>query len=135
VEIVRTEVEIMRAGEDAAIQAQTRELLHRSLMLQQERMALRLAATFVEFVLVFYYVLKSWEGVVGIETFERIPSLLRMLVVFMIAGGTALGTHFVAQGLQRRKFESKTLLWLLLALVAIVSAAAMMIIVTMTSAR
>lgn len=135
VEIVRTEVEIMRAGEDAAIQAQTRELLHRSLMLQQERMALRLAATFVEFVLVFYYVLKSWEGVVGTEAFEQIPSFLRMLVVFMISGGTALGTHFAAQGLQRRKLKGRSLFWLALAVGVVVSAAAIMIIVTVTSAR
>lgn len=135
VEIVRTEVEIMRAGEDAAIQSQTRELLHRSLTLQQERLALRVAATFVEFVLVFYYVLKSWEGVVGTESFEQIPSFLRMLVVLMISGGTAIGTHFVAQGLQRRKLKGRSLFWLVLAVGTVVSATAVMIIATVTSAR
>ncbi|MEK6535917.1 MAG: hypothetical protein AABZ63_00315, partial [Actinomycetota bacterium] len=59
IEVVRTQVEIMRAGEEAAIQQQSQEILSRSLVLQKERLALQVAAGFVEFVLVFYYVLKS----------------------------------------------------------------------------
>lgn len=138
IEIVRTEVELLRAGEDVAIQSQTRELLLRSLTLQQERMALRVAATFVEFVLVFYYVLKSWESIAGGETFNRIPALLRILVVALIAGGTAMGTHYVAQAIQHRNLkESRTgiIIWLSVAVAALLLAATIMVIVTVTSSQ
>ena len=50
IEVVRTQVEIMRAGEEAAIQQQSQEILSRSLVLQKERLALQVAAGFVEFV-------------------------------------------------------------------------------------
>lgn len=130
IEIVRTEVELLRAGEDAAIQSQTKELLLRSLTLQQERMALRVAATFVEFVLVFYYILKSWEGIVGVATFERIPSSLRLAVVAAIAGGTAAGTHFVAQAVQRRSWRNIAILTAV-AVVAFTLATLTMVVATM----
>lgn len=109
IDVVRTQVELLRAGEEAAIQGQTRELLSRSLVLQQERLSLQVAAGFVEFVLLFYYLLKSWEGIAGMEVFEHIPSLYRMLVIGALSASAALGTHFLAQTLSHRTLKNKGL--------------------------
>jgi len=106
IEVVRTQVEIMRAGEEAAIQQQSQEILSRSLVLQKERLALQVAAGFIEFVLVFYYVLKSWEGIAGAALVEEIPSLQRLLVVGGFSAAAAVGTHFLAQTLQTRSLKS-----------------------------
>lgn len=103
IEVVRTQVDLLRAGEEAALQAQTKEILDRSLTLQEERLALQVAAGFIEFVLVFYYTLKSWEGVAGHEIFDHVPSLLRLAVVAGVAAGAALGTHYLAAAIKQRK--------------------------------
>lgn len=109
IEVVRTQVEIMRAGEEAAIQQQSQEILSRSLVLQKERLALQVAAGFVEFVLVFYYVLKSWEGVVGQEVVEHISPLWRLTVIGGFSAAAALGTHFLAQALQHQSWKIRGL--------------------------
>ncbi|MHB8792735.1 MAG: hypothetical protein ACYC6O_05300 [Thermoleophilia bacterium] len=106
IEVVRTQVEIMRAGEEAAIQKQSKELLSSSLVLQEERLALQVAAGFIEFVLVFYYVLKSWEGIAGVEPVEHISPAIRLLVIGSFSASAAVGTHFLAQALQRRSLKS-----------------------------
>lgn len=106
IEVVRIQVELLRAGEEAAIQEQTRELLSRSLVLQKERLALQVAAGFVEFVLVFYYVIKSWEGVVGVEPVEHIAPIIRLIVVGGFSGSAAVGTHFLAQTMQSRSWRN-----------------------------
>ncbi len=118
IEVVRTQVELLRAGEEAAIQSQTKELLSRSLLLQQERLALQVAAGFVEFVLVFYYVLKSWEGIVGQNAVEHIQPVLRLIVVAAMSAGAALGTHFLARALHRDYWKGRGL-WLSVALLAV----------------
>ncbi|MHB9112246.1 MAG: hypothetical protein ACYC4D_06425 [Thermoleophilia bacterium] len=106
IEVVRTQVEIMRAGEEAAIQRQSKELLSSSLVLQEERLALQVAAGFIEFVLVFYYVLKSWEGIAGSEPVEHISPAIRLLVIGSFSAAAAVGTHFLALAIQRRSVKS-----------------------------
>lgn len=126
IEVVRTQVEIMRAGEEAAIQQQSQEILSHSLVLQKERLALQVAAGFVEFVLVFYYVLKSWEGVVGQEIVEHISPLGRLIVTGGFSAAAALGTHFLAQALQHQTWKNRGL-WLSI-LLLLLSLAAMIIL-------
>ena len=106
IEVVRIQVELLRAGEEAAIQSQTRELLSRSLVVQQERLALQVAAGFVEFVLLFYYVLKSWEGVIGQPAIDQISPLGRMATVGFMSLGATIGTHFLAKALHNRSWKS-----------------------------
>lgn len=126
IEVVRTQVELLRAGEEAAIQDQTRQLLSRSLVLQKERLALQVAAGFVEFVLVFYYVIKSWEAVVGIEPVEHIAPVLRLIVVGGFSASAAVGTHFLAQTMQSRSYRNPGL-WISIACL-VLSFAAMVIL-------
>lgn len=131
IEVVRTQVELLRAGEEAAVQAQTKELLSHSLVLQKERMALQVAAGFVEFVLVFYYVLKSWEGIAGLETVEHISPVNRMAVVGCFAVSAAVGTHFLAQSLSSRSWRNPGL-WISVA-VLVLSFTAMVILTVVNS--
>ncbi|MFA5809837.1 MAG: hypothetical protein WC935_05825 [Thermoleophilia bacterium] len=126
IEVVRTQVELLRAGEEAAIQEQSKQLLSRSLVLQKERLSLQVAAGFVEFVLVFYYVLKSWEGVVGVTPVEHTPPLLLFFVVGAFSSSAAVGTHFFAQALHRQTWKSLGL-WIS-AMILVLSLTAMVII-------
>lgn len=128
IEVVRTQVEIMRAGEEAAIQQQSREILSHSLVLQKERLALQVAAGFIEFVLVFYYVLKSWEGVAGIDPVEHISPLLRLLVIGGFSAAASVGTHFLARALQHQSWKGKGLWFSVAALVLALAAMVMLTI-------
>jgi len=128
IEVVRTQVEIMRAGEEAAIQQQSQEILSRSLVLQKERLALQVAAGFIEFVLVFYYVLKSWEGIADAAVVEEIPPLQRLLVVGGFSAAAAVGTHFLAQTLQTRSWKSIGL-WISIAVLVLSLAGMVMLTV------
>ena len=109
IEVMRTHVELLRAGEEAGIQEQTRQLLSRSLLLQKERLALQVAAGFIEFVVVFYYLLRSWEGIAGMQTLEHIAPVARMMVVGGMSGAAAVGTHFLAQALQSGSWKNRWL--------------------------
>ena len=86
-------------------------------MLQEERLALQVAAGFVEFVLIFYYTLKSWEGVAGHEVFDHVPPLLRLLVVAGVAAGATIGTHSLADAIQHKKANKGV--WLAAVLIVI----------------
>ena len=130
IEVVRTQVELLRAGEEVAIQEQSKQLLSRSLVLQRERLSLQVAAGFVEFVLVFYYVLKSWEGVAGTATIEHITPLVIALVVGSFSVAAAVGTHFLAQALHKKSWKGIGL-WLSIAV--LVSSTAAMVILTVTN--
>ncbi|MHB0866352.1 MAG: hypothetical protein ACYC6B_01170 [Thermoleophilia bacterium] len=126
IEVVRTQVELLRAREEVAIQEQTRELLTRSVLLQKERLSLQVAAGFIEFVLVFYYLLKSWEGIVGMEPVEHISPLLRLIVIGSLSASTSVGTHFLAQTFSSHSWRSRGL-WISIAFI-VASFAAMVVL-------
>ncbi|MFA5801667.1 MAG: hypothetical protein WC911_04235 [Thermoleophilia bacterium] len=118
IEVVRTQVELLRAGEEAAIQEQSKQLLSRSLVLQKERLSLQVAAGFVEFVLVFYYVLKSWEGIAGVVTVEHNSPVLLLLIIGGFSASAAVGTHFLAQALHKQTWKNLGL-WLSVTVLAL----------------
>lgn len=126
IEVVRTQVSLLRAGEEAGIQEQTRQLLSRSLVLQKERLSLQVAAGFIEFVIVFYYLFHAWAGVVGEEKVEHVAPLLKLLVIGGMSAGASLLTHYLAQFLQKRSWKSPGL-WASAAIV-VLSLAGMVIL-------
>ncbi|MEW6020095.1 MAG: hypothetical protein AB1760_18715 [Pseudomonadota bacterium] len=130
IEVVRTQVELLRAGEEAAIQTQMKQLLTSSLLLQKERVALQVAAGFVEFVLVFYYVLKSWEGVAGLEPVEHLSPWVRLVTVGSFSAAAALGTHFLAQTLQSGKWSNR---WLWLSVAVLILSFTAMVLLTVAN--
>lgn len=124
IDVVRTQVELLRAEEEAEIQSQTRGLLDQILKLQEEGLALQVAAGLIEFVLIFYYVLISWEHLLGVEEAEHISPIVRIIPVAGIAAGAALGTHFLARSIKNKTWKNPGLwvsaVMLLMALVGLV---------------
>ncbi len=106
IEVVRTQVELLRAREEAVIQEQTKGLLKQILRLQEEGLALQVAAGLIEFVLIFYYVLLSWEHIIGSAAAEHLTPFTRMLPILGIATGAALGTHFLARSIKNKTWRN-----------------------------
>lgn len=123
IDVVRTQVELLRGKTGLAIQEQTRELL-------QERLALQAAASFVEFVVVFYYALVAWKTLTPHEVFDSIPGFYKFGTVLLFAGSAVLVTHAIAYGYRQESWRS----WrLAAALAALVASLALMIWVTFVS--
>lgn len=131
IEVIRTQIELLRAREGALIQDQTKGLLGQMIRLQEEGLAIQVAAGVIEFVLIFYYVLISWEHLLGIEAAEHIPPLLRMLPVLILAGGGAIGTHYLARSIKNKTWRN-TGLWISAALIVLSLAALVIFSVTLT---
>lgn len=127
ISVVRTRIDLLRAEEESAIRQQTKELLKQSLMLQEEGLALQVAAGLIEFVLVFYYVLKSWETILSLEAFEHIAPILRMLPVLGIAAGATAGTHFLARSIKNKTWKNPGL-WVS----AVILAASLLILIVLS---
>ena len=106
IDVVRTQVELLRAQEEAVIQEQTKGLLKQILRLQEEGLALQVAAGLIEFVLIFYYVLLSWEHIIGSVAAEHLSPFMRMLPILGIATGAALGTHFLARSIKNKTWRN-----------------------------
>lgn len=106
IDVVRTQIELLRAEEESEIQSQTRGLLDQILKLQEEGLALQVAAGLIEFVLIFYYVLLSWEHLLGITESEHISPIVRIIPVAGIAAGAALGTHFLARSIKNKTWRN-----------------------------
>lgn len=116
IDIIRTEVGLLRGSEAIEIQNQTRELLRHNVALQQERMALLVAAQVIEFVVVFYYSLSAWDAIVGIEQMEKIPVMIRFGAVALFSGASVGLTHMVAKTiLSRNRFSP----WLIAAILSV----------------
>jgi hypothetical protein len=131
ISVVRTRIDLLRAEEEAAIRQQTQGLLKQSLMLQEEGLALQVSAGLIEFVLVFYYVLKSWEAILGLEAWEHIAPLLRMIPVFGIAAGAAAGTHFLARSIKNKTWKNP---WLWVSAVVLVASLLLLVVLSVTIA-
>lgn len=79
-------IDVLRAQIDIARSRQNLEL-------QEEGLALQVGAGFVEFILVFYYSLASWEHLAGLEHFEAVSALSRGLLVLFFAISVVAATH------------------------------------------
>lgn len=88
IDVVRTHVELDRSEQN--------------LKLQERALALQVAAGFVEFVLVFYYVLHSWEPLAGTHVFEAIPAWIRFAVILAFSGGVVAATDQIAEAIRER---------------------------------
>jgi len=98
--IVRTEVGLLRGAETMEVQSQTRELIKVNVELQRERMALLVAAQVIEFVIIFYYSLSSWQSLVGPDLITSIPALIQLPAVALFAAAGVALTHYIARSLR-----------------------------------
>ncbi len=96
IDLAGSQVELLRGSEALELQTQTKELLNQNMLLQQEKFTLQTAAGLIELVLIFYYVLKSWEAVAPVESVHNLPSLAKLAVVAMFSVGVVNLTHDLA---------------------------------------
>jgi hypothetical protein len=119
IDVVHTRVALMRSGESLLLQRQTKGLLDQNILLQEEAISLQAAASFIEFILVFFYSLEAWKALAG-EKIHEVPVFGQFGLVFAFAFSVVLATHFSAQALrQKKKVSFKLLLAVLLALAVI----------------
>lgn len=102
ISIVQTKVELFRGNEEMALQTQTKELLDQNVHVQNELLALQLATGVIEFVLVFYYTLKSWEGLLPEKLTYIIHPLIKLGTVSAFALSLVMFTHFVANKIKKK---------------------------------
>ena len=83
IDVLRAQIDILRSRQN--------------LELQEEGLALQVGAGFVEFILVFYYSLASWEHLAGLERFEAVSALSRGFLVLFFAAAVVAATHQAGQ--------------------------------------
>ncbi|MHB0977407.1 MAG: hypothetical protein ACYC1U_09485 [Candidatus Aquicultorales bacterium] len=89
INVVSTKVELMRSRETVG--------------LQKEALSLQVAAGFIEFILLFYYTFHSWEAVVGLERFEHMPAVFRVILTILFSGLSVAFTHEISKRLRGEK--------------------------------
>ncbi len=114
IDVLRTQVELERSEQ--------------SLNLAERTLAIQVAAGFVEFVLVFYYVEHSWEPLAGPHVFEAIPVWIRFGILAVFSGVVVLATHHLSEALRER--ERRHYVWFAALLVLLVVLVAAMFVVS-----
>jgi len=111
IDVVKSRIELVRSEESLALQEQTKKLLTQNIVLQEEGISLQVAASFIEFIILFYYSLSSWEHLISLENFEHIPVLARFFSVLAFATSVVVCTHFVAKSYKENWKLSRGLLF------------------------
>ncbi len=81
IDIVRMNVDLLRSREN--------------IFLQEEAISFQVAAGVLEFIIIFYYGIASWEHLIGVERLDFIPPPTRFISIFLFASFAVLMTHFV----------------------------------------
>jgi hypothetical protein len=93
--------------------------------LQQEVFSLQSAAELVELVVVFYYALKSWEGVAPEKLVAELPPLLKFFPVTLFSLAVVGATHYIAE--MRYHRHPKTVIKLTLTIILVIIAVLFMV--------
>ena len=89
IDIVDTKVGLQRGKESLTLQQQTQHL-------QEEGTSMQMATSMIEFVLVFFYSLESWEILTSHDIFVLIPVPLKVGLIGSWAFMAVIATHFLA---------------------------------------
>ncbi|MHA2061674.1 MAG: light-harvesting protein [Candidatus Sifarchaeia archaeon] len=89
IDIVDTKVGLQRGKESLTLQQQTQHL-------QEEGTSMQMATSMIEFVLVFFYSLESWEILSSHAIFELIPVVIKIGLIGSWAFMAVIATHFLA---------------------------------------
>ncbi|MFX1465188.1 MAG: light-harvesting protein [Promethearchaeota archaeon] len=89
IDIVDTKVGLQRGKESLTLQQQTQHL-------QEEGTSMQMATSMIEFVLVFFYSLESWEILSSHDVFVLIPVVLKVGLIGSWAFMAVIATHFLA---------------------------------------
>lgn len=121
IELVQTKAELFRGNETMALQVQTKELLDQNIEVQHELVALQVAAGVVEFVLIFYYSIKSWESIIPDHATDYLNPFIKILIVGGFSGSVVTLTHFVAQAVKQKKIRKGAVITFSLVILALIS--------------
>ena len=89
IDVVDTKVGLVRGKESLTLQKQTQHL-------QEEGTSMQMATSMIEFVLVFFYSLESWEILTSHEVFVLIPVVFKVGLIGLFAFMAVVATHFLA---------------------------------------
>ncbi|MCK5587642.1 MAG: hypothetical protein KAI34_02820, partial [Candidatus Lokiarchaeota archaeon] len=90
IDVVDTKVGLVRGKESLTLQKQTQHL-------QEEGTSMQMATSMIEFVLVFFYSLESWEILTSHEVFVLIPVVFKVGLIGLFAFMAVVATHFLAK--------------------------------------
>lgn len=91
IEIIRTQVELARGGQ--------------SLLMQEQTILLMVAGGFIEFMMIFYYTLHTWNILIGQKRFENLAAPVRFMLAMFLAGAVVTATYFVAEAIREKKLN------------------------------
>ncbi len=89
IDVVATKVGLLRGRESLTLQKQTQKL-------QEEGLTMQMAASFIEFIIVFYYTLSIWKIFLTEEVLHHIPVLVQFTLVALFSFAVVICTHYVA---------------------------------------
>ncbi|RMF91038.1 MAG: hypothetical protein D6733_02320 [Methanobacteriota archaeon] len=83
IDTVRTNVDLLRSREN--------------ILLQEKGVSYQVAAAVLEFIIIFYYSIASWEHLIGAHRMELIPPTLRFISIFLFTTLAVVLTHYVGE--------------------------------------
>ena len=89
IQVVQTKVGLIRSSETVTLQRDMKRL-------QEEGISLQMAASFIEFVIVFYYGLGVWK-ILADDVFHYIPAWIVFVVISCFALSVTAFTHFIGK--------------------------------------
>jgi len=83
IDTVRTNVDLLRSREN--------------ILLQEKGVSYQVAAAVLEFIIIFYYSIASWEHLIGVHRMELIPPPVRFASIFLFTTLSVVLTHYVGE--------------------------------------
>ena len=111
IQVVQTKVGLIRSSETIALQKDMRRL-------QEEGISLQMAASFIEFVIVFYYGLGVWK-ILADDVFHYIPASIVFIIISSFALSVTALTHFIGKSRMQNWKISKGLIMSAVAVISI----------------
>lgn len=90
IDIIRTQVELARGGQSLSLQERTTLFL--------------VAGGFIEFIMVFYYTLHTWNIMIGDKRFENLAAPMRFMLAMFFAAALVVATYFAAESIREKRF-------------------------------
>ena len=111
IQVVQTKVGLIRSSETIALQKDMKRL-------QEEGISLQSAASFIEFVIVFYYGLGVWK-ILADDVFHHIPASIVFIIISSFALSVTALTHFISKSRMQNWKMSKGLIISAVAVISI----------------
>ena len=111
IQVVQTKVGLIRSSETIALQKDMKRL-------QEEGISLQSAASFIEFVIVFYYGLGVWK-ILADDVFHHIPASIVFIIILSFALSVTALTHFISKSRMQNWKMSKGLIISAVAVISI----------------